>query len=154
MKENIFYLLDINISGSFRPQNRSAKFLFYMFNSIFFGSDSFFWVENFRQSWATTHQCNICFIRISLVFLSYLFDFPCFFLLSPLYVFYVHFFFVQFPLDLFYFHTFASDSFLWVANFRQSWASDSYQCKMFQKSFKPPTTQFHWMQDQIYKRSR
>ena len=40
--------------------------------------------------------------------------------------------------------------FLWLANFRQSWASDSYQCKMFQKSFKPPTIQVHWKQDQIY----
>ena len=66
----------------------------------------------------------------------------------------VAFIFVKYPFYLFDFHTFGSDSFLWVANFRQSWASDSYQCKMFQKSFKPPTTQVHWMQDQIYKRSR
>ena len=62
----------------------------------------------------------------------------------------VAFIFVKFPIYLFHFHTFGSDSFLWVANFRQSWASDSYQCKMFQKSFKPPTIQVHWKQDQIY----
>ena len=83
MKENIFLFVELSyfrlIFG-----NRSAKFLFYMFNFLFFGSDSFLWEANFRPSWAATHQCNICFIRISSVFLSYLFDFPCFVLLSPL----------------------------------------------------------------------
>ena len=155
MKENIFPFVEISyfrLIFGHRKEEPNFSFTCLIFFS-FFGSDSFLWKTNFRKSWAATHQCNICFIRISSVFLSYLFDFPCFVLLSPLYVFYVHFFFVQFPFYLFDFHTFGSDSFLWVANFRQSWASDSYQCKMFQKSFKPPTTQVHWKQDQIYKRS-
>ena len=49
MKENIFPFVEISyfrlIFG-----NRSAKFLFYMFNFLFFGSDSHLWGANFRPS--------------------------------------------------------------------------------------------------------
>ena len=81
----------------FRPQNRSAKFLFYIFNFIFFLVQTPFCR---RKTSDKVEQQLISAIYVSFVFLQSSFSiflFSFFVLLSHLYVFYVHFLFVQFP---------------------------------------------------------